>query len=699
MSTTTDFIDFAYTQVLNRLPDAEGKAFWLAQLDLEGVGGDQMLASLIASPEVDQTQTAVIRLYQSAFDRLPDKPGLDYWQDQFNRGIDLVAMGKAFIASEEFTSIYGEDLSDDDYVTALYMNVLKRIPEEIGKAYWVGQLQTESREQLLASFSESAEAKDLMKAQSQQVLAYSMILERSALATEIDTEATLKTAIGTILSTPEYDGPTPPNFTLPNWITTSVSADGQTLSLSGVSNGTVEADLTTETLTDNLQTIPIEDLSPFPVNLNASALQNGGLIANGGDDANVLTGSGQADTLTGAGGNDTLVGGNGGDTLSGDAGDDSLQGDSGDDTLNGGAGEDTLTGGSGSDTLLGGDADDSLEGDSGDDVLNGEAGVDTLSGGTGSDILLGGDGVDTISGDEGDDTLSGEGGDDILEGGAGVDAMSGGAGADTFVYTTASDLSGAEQIQGGEGDDTIQVNSSTLDLSTAQITDIEIVQLSADTTEIMISGAQYDALTTLSGSTSSTLIFSDRVTFQMSEDTILSGITAIETRGTQSADLSGNSSDNRLTTGSGIDQLTGGAGADVLEGGGGDDIYVYNAASDSQFSNGNTFNGDTLVEFNFSGDRLLLPVSIAITDTLEIESGFYTTLEETLNPNTELQTLFANAGNVAVQLTIEAGTAAGEYLLIEDGTDNTTFNSAEDMIIKLETPQNINNFGLSDFLI
>ncbi|OMH27140.1 DUF4214 domain-containing protein [Motiliproteus sp. MSK22-1] len=681
MSTTTDFIDFAYTQVLNRLPDAEGKAFWLSQLDLEGVGGDQMLASLIASPEVDQTQTAVIRLYQSAFDRLPDKPGLDYWQDQFNRGIDLVAMGKAFIASEEFATLYGEDLSDDDYVTALYMNVLKRIPEEIGKAYWVGQLQTESREQLLASFSESSEAKELMKAQSQQVLAYSMILERSALTTEIDTGASLKSAIGTILSAPEYDGPTPPNFTIPNWITTSVSADGQTLSLSGVSNGTVEADLTTETLTDNQQTIPLDDLSPFPVNLNASALQNGGLNATGNDDANVLTGSGQADTLTGAGGNDTLVGGNGADTLSGDSGDDSLQGDSGDDTLNGGAGEDTLTGGSGSDTLSGGDADD------------------TLSGGTGSDILLGGDGVDTISGDEGDDTLSGEGGDDILEGGPGVDAMSGGAGADTFVYTAASDLSGAEQIQGGEGDDTIQVNSSTLDLSAAQITDIEIVQLSADTTEIMISGAQYDALTTLSGTTASTLIFSDRVTFQMSEDSILSGITAIETRGTQSADLSGNSSDNRLTTGSGIDQLTGGAGADVLEGGGGDDIYVYNAASDSQFSNGNTFNGDTLVEFNFSGDRILLPVSIAITDTLEIESGFYTTLEETLNPNTELQTLFASAGNVAVQLTIEAGTAAGEYLLIEDGTDNTTFNSAEDMIIKLETPQNINNFGLSDFLI
>ena len=66
----------------------------------------------------------------------------------------------------------------------------------------------------------------------------------------------------------------------------------------------------------------------------------------------VINGTNQKDTLTGGAGDDTISGGNGKDELFGLAGDDILGGDNGFDILNGGLGNDTLTGGNGPDLFV-----------------------------------------------------------------------------------------------------------------------------------------------------------------------------------------------------------------------------------------------------------------------------------------------------------------------------------------------------------
>lgn len=101
------------------------------------------------------------RLYQAAFDRVPDPSGLGYWIRQLDAGKgDLAWMANNFIISEEFKAKYGTPatVSDSAFLDLVYQNVLHRGPDDGGKAYWLDQLgHGFARERVLASFSESAE--------------------------------------------------------------------------------------------------------------------------------------------------------------------------------------------------------------------------------------------------------------------------------------------------------------------------------------------------------------------------------------------------------------------------------------------------------------------------------------------------------------------------------------------------------------
>ena len=145
------------------------------------------------------------------------------------------------------------------------------------------------------------------------------------------------------------------------------------------------------------------------------------------------------DSIFGSGGNDALFGHDGNDTINGSIGKDYILGGEGADSIDGGNGHDYVEGGEGHDTLLGGS-------DNGSDTLLGAAGDDSIDGGDGDDLLQGGKGHDRIDGDVGNDTIIG---------GDGVDTLFGGMGHD---YIDANDSS-ADELYGGDGDDTIVASS------------------------------------------------------------------------------------------------------------------------------------------------------------------------------------------------------------------------------------------------
>src|SRR5262249_8856010 len=145
------------------------------------------------------------------------------------------------------------------------------------------------------------------------------------------------------------------------------------------------------------------------------------------------------------------------------------------------------------------------------------------------DVLTGNDRGDQLSGGLGNDTLTGGTGNDTLDGGAGDDSVSGGGGDDTYVEMPGS----ADKLFDTAGNDTLDFTRArsgiTIDLSFAagqpQVVD------------------QYGDTVALAGTFENILgsIFNDHFT--------------------------GNSADNRIFGGRGLDYLNGGPGNDLLVGG------------------------------------------------------------------------------------------------------------------------------------
>ena len=126
---------------------------------LDGVERLQFTDKTLAF-DIDGNAGQAYRLYQAAFDRVPDQAGLGYWIDQMDGGMGLSQVATGFINSAEFKSLYGNNPSNSAFVTLLYDNVLHRAPDTAGFDYWMNELSHGvSREQALIGFSESTENK------------------------------------------------------------------------------------------------------------------------------------------------------------------------------------------------------------------------------------------------------------------------------------------------------------------------------------------------------------------------------------------------------------------------------------------------------------------------------------------------------------------------------------------------------------
>ncbi|MFZ6876532.1 DUF4214 domain-containing protein [Undibacterium sp. Di27W] len=114
------------------------------------------------------------RLYQAAFNRTPDQAGLGYWIKQMDSGAEnLNHVAAGFVGSLEFAKLYGQNITDDAFLTALYSNVLHRTPDKAGFEYWHGEMGSGmTRPDILASFSESTENQAQVIGQIQKGIPY-----------------------------------------------------------------------------------------------------------------------------------------------------------------------------------------------------------------------------------------------------------------------------------------------------------------------------------------------------------------------------------------------------------------------------------------------------------------------------------------------------------------------------------------------
>ena len=100
---------------------------------------------------------AVYRLYQATLGREPDVEGLEAWAGALKNGTPLKSVAAGFVGSGEFQSVYGA-LSNTQFVTLLYQNVLGRAPDNAGLSAWVQSLNAgTSRADVVVGFSDSGE--------------------------------------------------------------------------------------------------------------------------------------------------------------------------------------------------------------------------------------------------------------------------------------------------------------------------------------------------------------------------------------------------------------------------------------------------------------------------------------------------------------------------------------------------------------
>ncbi|MFC7494054.1 MULTISPECIES: Calx-beta domain-containing protein [unclassified Nocardioides] len=217
-----------------------------------------------------------------------------------------------------------------------------------------------------------------------------------------------------------------------------------------------------------------------------------------------------ANTSYASNGNDSILGGDGKDQIHAGVGDDTVDAGGGDDNLYGDAGNDVLRGGAGNDGVAGYEGDDVMDGGDNSDMFDGGAGVDTVTyASRTTPVVVSEDGnyndggaedqsavstyrdhvndtVERIIGGAADDNLwladrdrtvvaflEGGAGNDTLEvrsttsvpttfvGGPGTDTLKGGAGADTFDQGAAPD--GADDMTGGGGADVADYSKRPLD--------------------------------------------------------------------------------------------------------------------------------------------------------------------------------------------------------------------------------------------
>jgi len=332
---------------------------------------------------------------------------------------------------------------------------------------------------------------------------------------------------------------------------------------------------------------------------------------------------------------------------------------------------------------------------------------------TGDLTFTGSEGVDSLTiGNAGNDKTQtynlGKGNDDVTlvdqagSGDSGQATVNGEDGDDSFTVTFASDSSGTTidglALHGGAGDDTLSISGTTDNIS--DIVKFDKGFSGIEKIVLMASGssgfsAEFKVANGYNEAVNVTEVSGQNVTLEFKTDaggTIdLSNFTFLGWQSGDTIKLTGGDGNETLKGTSKADTITGGGGADTITGGAGADKFTFASGSESvgttaidritDFAAGGT---DKIVLDDgssgsfFSGISLTSGTSANVNTAQTISSA--NTLSDVYNGITAINATTASTVQVVV-VTVSAGSAAGTYLYINDGTGDV--NSATDMLINI----------------
>ncbi len=449
------------------------------------------------------------------------------------------------------------------------------------------------------------------------------------------------------------------NNTIQSSVSTSLTANVNTLVLTGAGNLTGTANSANDTLVSNSGADTLAGGAGnnlFVVNNASDVVQNGSATNSDTIQASVsylLPTNVNILVLTGSAG----LGG------SGNAGADLIVANAGNDTLTAGSGVATLTGGAGSDLFVLNNTADVVQDaySSGNNTIQSSVSV-SLTANVNSLVLEG----------TGNLTGTANGANDTLVSNSGVDTLVGGAGNDLFMVNNASDV-----VQNGSttNSDTIQAAVSYVlptHVNTLVLTGSAALTGSGNAgADLIVANAGNDTLTagsgvaTLVGGPGSDLFVLNN-TADVVQDAYSSGNNTIESSastsvaanvntlllsGTAALTGTGNSGNDLLEANSGNDTLVSGSGIDTLVGGVGSDTFVINNSADV-LQDTNTGANNTLlaavsyvlpsnfVSLTLIGSANLTGTGNSLSDVITANSG-----NDTLVAGSGIATLVGGAGN------------------------------------------------------
>ena len=370
--------------------------------------------------------------------------------------------------------------------------------------------------------------------------------------------------------------------------------------------------------------------------------------------------------------------------------------------IDGGPGNDNLAGGSGAETLLGG---------SGNDTIDGNKGNDTALLGSGNDVFVWdpGDGSDIVEGQDGLDTMR-------FNGAAGAEQFTLSANGHRFrlfrdVGSVTMDTNGVETVDVNAlgGADIVNLN----DLTGTDVTNVNVDLASAlggtagdgATDRVVMNGTAHNDAIQVAGDPSGVSVSGLRphVSIQHQEtiDTLvvhgLDGADSIDASGLAAnaiaLQLDGDTGNDTVAGGQGVETSDGGAGNDVIDGnkgadtallGSGDDVFVWDPGDGSDIVEGQSgsdtmrFNGAPGAEqFTLSANgtrfKLFRDVGNVTMDTAGVE-----TVDVNALGGADLVTVGDLTGTDVTKVNVDLASALG----------GTTGDGAFDHVVVTGTPGN-----------
>jgi hypothetical protein len=122
-------VNNAYEELLSRPADSMGLGYYSGQLD-KGVGRDQIIQQIMGG---DEYHTDVVQqLYQTYLHRAADPDGLSNYVGFLDHGGTIEQLRAILLGSSEY--YFGHGASNDNFLAALYQNVLGRPIDASGQS-------------------------------------------------------------------------------------------------------------------------------------------------------------------------------------------------------------------------------------------------------------------------------------------------------------------------------------------------------------------------------------------------------------------------------------------------------------------------------------------------------------------------------------------------------------------------------------